>query len=377
MKKQIFILVFVLFSLGMTKSYGQLVPRPITGLSSDALHPVAGIAYNYTITVPTPAGTRAYTWFVTQEQQFINSGILTPIREAVGTGPLIYSAGIGYNNSGTATSNLSITWKSFTYDPTAPVFVVIQVTNSASTPDACATQNMMVYKIIPQNAFTLDIANLDAGASPNIAGNSSAGTYGANIAKCIHDIVGAKYDATAQEGVIYDYGIDYMFFEVVAANFNKSWKPSFTLTGIDANETVTIDWATTKNFASPHPLTLTGTIWASVDVYTTPQVSELVGSAGESIYVRVTLDHSTTTKTYQGLSDEVIILAVDGLTNLDVVAPALKTGDVHNSATLPLPSDLGKEDGYKYDIASQTLKPRPQIDAAATMPTPGLLPVKL
>jgi len=356
MKKQIFILVFVLFALGITTSYGQaLAPRAITGLTSDALHPIAGQSYTYSITVPTPAtGTKAYTWFVTQEPHFIAGGVLTPTRETAGTGPLVQSTGVGYNDETTGTNSLSIVWKNFTYDPTKPVFVVIQV----KATDGCATKNMKAYKIAPVNAFTLDITNLDVdGTTPTSAG-AITGTYGDSFSKCIHDIVDAAFDATGTDGVVYNYGKDYMFFEVVAANFNTSWKPTFKISGIDANETVTVEWAKEKAFTTVHPVTLTAGIWSSADVYTTAAAGGLVGSTGESIYVRITLDH---TNKYQGLNPETVILAVDGTTSLDSATPV---GDVAVAD--------GKEDGYTNDIATQVLKPRPDIQAVA----PALLPGK-
>ena len=367
-----------LIAISFSTAYGQLAPRTITCLSSDALHPVAGTPYNYIIDVPTPDGTKEYTWLVTQDQHFINAGVLTANRENT-SGNLLAVTGTGYNDVTNGTNTLSLTWKNFAYDPNKPVFVVIQVKNDAGS-GACVTQNMKVYKIQPQNSFTLDIANLLPGASPNVAGAIVPG-YGSNIDKCIHDIVDAAYDANAPEGVIYDYGTDYMFYEVVAANFTDSWKPSFTLDGVDANETVTVEWATDKAFTTTHSLTLAAGVWSSADVYNVVPAGGVVGSTGVSIYVRVTLDHSTTTKNYQGLADEVVRLAVDGLTNLNAVAPALPLGDVHyangvQSAGPPVVCNPLIVDGFVNDIAQQTLKPRPAINTGAGMPAPGLLPVK-
>jgi len=373
MKKQILLLIVALIAISFSTAYGQsLAPRAITCLTSDALHPVAGQPYNYVVDVPNPAGTKEYTWFVTQDQHFINAGVLTASRETI-LGNLLAATGTGYNDVSNGSNTLSLTWKSFAYDPTAPVFVVIQVKNDAGG-GACVTQNMKVYKIQPQNAFTLDIANLQSAATPNLAGTLVAG-YGANLDKCIHDIVDAAYDANAPEGVIYDYGTDYMFYEVVAANFTGSWKPSFTLTGVDPNETVTVEWATDKVFTTPHALTLAAGVWSSADVYTAVAAGGAVGPLGESIFVRVTLDHSTTTN-YQGLADEAVVLAVDGLTNLSAI-PAQQLGDIHYEAGATLPAQACPwVDAFANDIATQTLKPRPTINAGATMPTPGLLAVK-
>ncbi len=374
MKKQLLLLVVAIFAIGFTSVYGQLAPRAVTCLTADALHPVAGQSYTYAVTVPSPPGNKEYTWFVTQDQHFINGGILTANRETLPGSTLILATGAGYNNPATGTGSVSITWKSFAYDPLAPIFVVIQVKNTAILPDLCVSQNMKVYKIEPQNSFTLDIANLQTGATPNVAGALVAG-YGVNFDKCIHDIVDAQYDPTIPEGVIYDFGTDYMFYEVVAANFSTSWKPTFTLSGVDAEETVTVEWATDKNFTAPHVMTLAAGVWSSVDFYTVVDPSGTVGAAGESIYVRVTLDHSTTVN-YEGLGDETAVLAVDGLTNLS--APlAQQIGDIHTVAGAILPTQACPwVDLYANDIATQTLKLRPTINADPIMLPGGLLPVK-
>jgi len=165
MKKQLLILFMALIAIGLSTAYGQTVTCPvprvdITCIPGDALHPAAGVPYDYIVDVPTPPGTKEYTWFVTQDQHFINAGVLTLARE-IAPGPIILAAGAGYNDPATATGTLSLTWNSFLYDPLAPVFVVIQVKNDAGA-GGCVTQNMKVFKIEPINAFTLDVVNVDA-----------------------------------------------------------------------------------------------------------------------------------------------------------------------------------------------------------------------
>ncbi len=381
MKKQIFILVLAFFALSFSNAYAQLVPRAVdpTCLPNDALHPMAGILYNYIIDVPAPTGSKKFTWFVTQEKNFLVGGVLTSTREASdGTGTHILTSNGDYNNANSASTTLPITWKSFTYDATNPVFVVVQAINDDGT---CSTKNLKVYKIQPQNGFTLDIANMDKGATPDVAGTFLPG-YGVDFAKCISDPISAIFDPNAPEGVMYNFGVDYMFFEVVAANFSTEWRPSFTLTGIDPNETLKVEYSKDKLFPAAGTVTMTGpansTAIADVLTYTTVNTiaaagGGTVGATGESIYVRVTLTHTTATLNYQGLTAEVVKLAVDGQTQLALATPL---GDVHFSKTVGVGTDCGLEDGFKNDIAQQTLNPRPTINAAAAMPAPGLLPVK-
>ncbi len=375
MKKQIFSLIVAIIAIGFSTAFGQVtcpIPRPIdiTCLPSDALHPIPGTPYDYSVVVPTPPGTKVYTWFVTQDQAFITAGTLTANRETA-PGVHIAASGVGYNNPATGLPTLNLTWKAFVPDPTLPVFVVIHVQNTASTPDACVSMNMKVFKIMPVNAFTLDIANV------SVLGVASP--LEAAIDRCIHDIVSATYDATAPEGVIYDFGVDYLYYVVTAANFSTSWLPSVQLSGVNAQETITaVDWARPDDFAfaTPHAMPLAAGSYTSTDPVTVLDPSGTVGTTGECVLIRVTIDHTAGGLQYQGLTDEIITLAVDGITNLNPVPPATTLPDIHFSSTVPIANAFcGLPDGFQFDLAVQTIKPRPDITAPA-MPAPGLLPVK-
>lgn len=360
-----------IFAISLSSSYGQIVTCPIpravdiTCLPSDALHPVAGTPYDYIVSVPTPIGTKEYTWFVTQDPAFIAAGVLTANRETV-PGTHIAATGTGYNNPATGSPTLSITWKSFVPDPALPVFVVIHVKNTVT--GGCVTNNVKVFKILPVNAFTLDIANVNA------AGVAQG--YETPIDRCIHDVVTATYDATAPEGVIYDFGVDYLYYVVTAANYSTSWRPSVQLTGVNAQETVSaVEWARPSDFAfaTPNAMPLAAGTYTSTNPVTVVDPSGTVGTAGECILIRVTIDHTAGGLQYQGLTDETITLAVDGVTELALATPV---PDVHYSSTLPVANtNCGLPDGFLFDKAVQTIKPRPDITAPA-MPAPGFLPVK-
>jgi hypothetical protein len=344
MKKQLLIVLMAFFAIGLSSTYGQVtcpIPRAVDPvcLPANALHPIAGNPYDYSISVPTPPGTKEYTWFVTQDSTFIAAGVLTANRET-SPGTHIAATGPGYNNPATGSPTLTITWKSFVYDPYAPVFVVIHVKNTASTPDACISNNVKVFKILPLNAFTLDIANVTA------AGVASG--YETPIDRCIHDIVSAKYFASSPDSVLYDFGVDYLYYVVTAANFSTSWKPSVQITGMNVKDSVTaVVWALPTDFAfvTSHPMPRVGITYTSTDPV--PVVNgTFVGSAGECILIRVTIDHTTVGRQYQGLTDEVITLAVDGITAITATPPI---PDVHYSSTLPVAnSNCGLPDGFLF-----------------------------
>jgi hypothetical protein len=373
MKKQLLILFIGLFVTGLTSVFGQnpICPTPravdTTCLNSDALHPIAGVPYAYSVSVPTPPGAKLYTWFVTQSQTFMSGGAITATVEPQ-PGPIVLAAGPGYNDPVTGGPTITITWNSFVYDPTQPIFVVIHVKNTASTPDGCVTNNIKVYKIEPMIAFTLDIANVTkAGVT---------GLYDTPIDRCIHDVVSAAYDPTAPEGVLYDFGKDTLFYIVVAANFDSSWLPSIQLSGVNTEETIeSVQWDYTFAFPTPHNMTFvpaSDTIYTAEDSVIVQNPTMAVGPAGECIFIRVIIDHTNGTRNWEALWDETISLAVDGITKLSAPTPF---GDIHYSSTLPIANILcGQEDDFQFDIAVQTLKPRPDIQG--TTPGGGFLPVK-
>lgn len=374
MKKQILFLVLFVVAVvaGVNKSYGQLAPQAVTCLVADALHPVAGTPYTYSITVPAIVGTKAYTWFVTQEKNLITGSTLTGTRETnAGTGAHVLTSGAGYNDPGTASNTISITWKSFTYDATNPVFVVIQVTNDDGA--GCTTQNMKVYEIVPQKAFTLDIDNLTAAGA-----QVTPLVYGDNINTCMPNIISATWNVASPTGITYNYGTNTFLYEVVAANFLTAWNPSVQLTGVNTKETVTVEWSKDKTFATG-VVTMAGSTvgtaavpevyTSATDVTQTAGVNGFVGSAGESIFIRVTLDHSTATLSYEGDAIQPFTVAIDGIT---VPVSGVPEADVHHTGGVGV---CAVADGFTNDVATQTLLPRPAITSTtvgvAPNPNPG------
>jgi len=366
MKKQLLLVLMAFFVIGLSNTYGQNPICPparavdTACLGSDAMHPVAGVPYTYTVNVPTPDGTKEYTWLVTQSQTFMTGGNLTAIVQPQ-PGPIVLAAGPGYNDPLTGSNTIVITWNSFVYDPTQPIFVVIHVKNTETLPGTCVTNNIKVYKIEPRIAFTLDIAN--------VTKDGVTQAFETPIDRCINQVVSAAYDATAPEGVLYDFGADTLYYIVVAANYDSSWLPSVQLSGLNSEETIdTVQWDYTFAFASPHAMEFvpaSDTIFTSVDSVVVQNPTGAVGPVGECIIIRVIIDHTNGANNYEGLADETITLAVDGITKLSAPTPV---EDIHWSSTVPPANGLcGLADGFLHDIAIQTLKPRPDIQSA----TPG------
>ena len=361
MKKLFTILILVLMA-NVTLVWGQTtavlgglvtcpVPQaiPIAVLPNDALHPVPGTSYTYSVSVPAPVGgTKSYKWIVTQQQTFLTTGVLNITgAEAVGGLHIAAAGAAELNNTITEPTasgeDIDITWKSFIHDAAQPVFVVIYVENNDGT---CTTQNMKVYQIEPVNAFTLDIANVEQ--------TGTVEAYGATYSTCVSNIASAIYDGTVGAlGVIYDFGTDYLFFTVTAANFTTSWDMSLTVTGITGTQAITnVDWAYNN---AP-------TTWAAFTLGTPStvnvQTGSTVGIAGECILIRVTIAHNKE----EVLLPQTITVAVDGVTN--VTLPDLHHVD-------------GVADGFTNDLALHIMKPRPTINSTTpTFPGVDFLPKK-
>lgn len=374
MKKQILFLAFFVLAIllvGTTTVFGQApnltgaagcaTPTPIntTCIAADALHPVPGTDYEYEVVVPTPAGgSFTYHWFVTQDKTFITASALSATPEAVG-GTHIFAAGTGYNSGTNTSEKMTITWKSFTHDAANPVFLVVYVENTVT----CLTDNIEVYIIEPKHAFTLDIENLAADGTKQTDG------YGT----CVSPIVSATYNAGTVE---MDYGTNYMFFTVNAANFTGSWQPSFQtsgagLTAAGTTRAVTaVDWAYPADAQSG---TWNATVSGSANNFTAAGATVTnvaaqaaggtVGATGECIVVRVTVDNNQA----ETITDAEIKLAVDGVM-------ANPTDGTYTNRTYADINDSDcTDDNFDNDVATQNLNPRPDINEV-TPAAPAFVP---
>lgn len=379
MKKQILLLVFFVLAglAGITTAFAQpqdhlttaLSTCPgvtaVTCLTNDAIHPVPGTAYDYTVTVPTPTGTQEFNWFVTQDQTFVTNSVIVAAAEAnTGTGAHIAATGTGYNDPASGAATINITWKSFTHDPALPVFLVIYVQNTAT----CSNDNMQVYIIQPVNSFTLDLANL------GLDGVTHTGLWDG---PCAAPVKSATYDVGTGT-VLMNYGINYLYFAVTAANYTGAWKPSFQISGDGITGTagdrtvVAVDWtypatSTSTTASDWNPTTLTTTDYIADDVVLAQAANKTVGVGGECIVVRVTVDNGR----LETLTPEAITFAVDGTTMTESTAgsgtydtPGF--GDIHwdadGTGTCPW------YDGFTNDVTTQNIMPRPDVQDATTPP---------
>ncbi len=415
MKKQILFLVFAILTISFyNQAIAQtaLTPRTVTclTLSADALHPVPGQDYDYTITVPNNAnftGGMHYRWFVTQDPNFITLQGTPPVPTVTSNIALDGSyfdvdnlAGSGYNLINppyAGQPNINITWRSAGYDRTLPIFLAIMVIGDDGT---CTPNNLKVYKIEPQFAFTLDLANLDGtGALQSDYGYT-------DLENCISDIQSAVYDPTTPEGILYDFGSNTLYYEVSAANWYDRWQLRVEITGLFTgtdDQTVQIDWAYPvrtaaglvdyANISDWNVVTAAGSsdgVYTATELVAPQGATAFVDAAGESIIIRVIVTHGNE---WEGITDQQLTLAVDGVLapedpdNAGTYVPgtpgAIGYGDIHHEAdpdaTLP---DTGCPwyDLFVNDYAFQTILARPEIQSATpAVPGPGnspFLPIK-
>lgn len=351
MKKQVIALVSLLLAINSVV-LGQAIPgtpsKPLTCPLTDPLQPVAGRAYDYSAII-NPTGGTAY-WYATKSTTFITAGVKTATEIlADGTNILTGGAAVISNYRTSAASPTSptttkVTWTSAVLDgvnaTTSPLFMVVEYTGS------CAN-NMKVMQIIPKIAFTVDITNMAHPVAPATIPTTLA--YGAAESQCYANVASAAFNAATGK-IDIDYGVNVLYFEVIAANFTASYKPTLRLTGLQGTQTATIDWGYTNGTYPNNP----GTTNQSGSPITTPQFTVSTNhpktDLGVSIYVRVTIKNNG----WEGLNNDNITLAVEAVDGTLTANKDIQT-DCTISAT---PFE---------DVAMQTLNLRPTVTPGTPM----------
>lgn len=371
MKKQILLLAFFILAIFASKiSYAQdinyiLAPTkvPATALpcaNDDELHPLPGKSYTYTVDINpalVAAGTGYVQWFVYNATDngaaIITAGSIataaSKAEESDGSGIYLLSAPAGvYNDPTNTIASIDLTWKPFDGNQ-KQILLVAYVKGDASCSD-----NIEVYRIIPPFSFTLDIAGLmPDGSLPGAALNAN---------ECVTPVQSASYNGTE---LAMDYGDNYIYYTVNAANFVNSWQPDITIVENLTQSSVAltdITWAypteAVKNDGATPPAA-NGT-WNSI---TTPVLAQdatgVVGKDGEQIVVRVHIDHNKNEN--DANTARTFTLGVDGIM-FDVNA-ASAAAEYTNAALKDLdPSAAGAAcTNVDIDQAIYELVGRPEI----------------
>ena len=355
-----------LFFAGTNTAFGQVVysnyvtgaPACVTAntlncASSAALghlNPTPGVIYNYKIAT-TPAAVGSVLWFVTDQSNIIvgtgPAPVLQPTRDpGAGAGNYILSNGANYNVAG-AGDNIDISWKNF--DGVAnKVVLVAYITGAVGCSD-----NVEVWRIEPKFTFTLDVLSMfDGGTLPSVG----------NVAEeCVSPVESATYDGN---NLTMNYGKNYVFFSVNAANFVGSWMPA--LSAVSTTGTVgTVQWAypleAVKNLAG----VATGT-WNATTVPVNALVGGgVVGTGGECIVVRVEIINAGV-EAPAGVAINTVTLSVDGIMH-DPIANIYTNATLKDLSEGALVTDPCRNN--IPDLADYKILARPDITEVT--PAPG------
>lgn len=309
------------------------------------LNPTPGVTYNYSISTD-PAAVASVLFFVTDVNPVISGGTLTATRDADGgTGNYILDAQDGvYNLAGTAT-DIDISWQWF--DAVAhEVLVVAYVTGASGCSD-----EIEVWRIKPSFSFTLDVLSM--------AYDGTLGTVAVPASECVSPVESATYN---DPNLTMNYGENWVFFSVNAANFSDSWMPALSATITGASTIGAVEWAYPTEAVKP-----VGGIWNPTTVAVDASAAAtngIVDATGECIIVRVEIQHNANGSP-RSPATETVTLNVNGIM-YDVAA-----GDYANLALRDVDEGTTGCDNTKTDKGEFTLLPRPAVTALAPSPFVG------
>lgn len=376
MKKQILLLVLVLLTFGVYKGLAQTItPTPLSSTCIDLnnpLKPVPGNPYTYEVSVPAPVGSNSFHWYVTQDINFVDSYDYNDETATTLPGPFLAAGSAHYNALTPGANSISLTWQSFSLDPTEYLFVVVYVENTATAAPSCTTNNIKVYRIQPAHAFTLDIANVDSAAAAIAA---------ANFPTCVDDVFTAQFDATfgTDGGVVYNYGHNVLYYAVAAANYSGQYNLQAQFTGLQAatpsgtlGQVANIYWDYTPLGEANGPFPVTEGATLDLGEVVAPS-GGTVGQAGQMIYIKVVIHHNSFEAANNAL-EYPYVLAING-TLVDAagnpIAPATDPDaydDLHFADCAP--------DLFVNDRTTQRLMARPTlIDQTDPDPADNFLPI--
>ncbi len=339
MKKQIFILVIAIFA-SVATAFGQNAVKgsaPTALLCTpDAANPIAGQPYDYSAAI-NPAGGTAF-WYATKSTTFTTAGARVATIIPNDGVALSAAAATPYATAITPASDptkVTVTWTSAGLAgidaTTNPLFMVVEYAGPT-----CAN-NIKVIQIIPKIAFTVDIANMKAPVAPATVPTLLG--LGVAESQCFANVASAVFNAGK---VDIDYGVNTLYFEVIAANFTGSFKPTLKLGGLLGSQTATIAWGYTPATAAANAAgggAAPGFDSSQITALVDPTVTNT--STGVSIYVAVTISNHG----YEGLSNEDVTLAVEAV-------DAQGNADVDPDCTTITPYG---------DITTSTLNLRPTV----------------
>jgi hypothetical protein len=187
--------------------------------------------------------------------------------------------------------------------------------------------------------------------------NGTLGTVAVPASECASPVESATYN---DPNLTMDYGENWVFFSVNAANFSDSWMPALSATVTGTSTIGAVQWAYPSEAVKA-----TGGIWNATTVAVDASAAAtngVVGATGECIVVRVEVQHGNN-PTPNGAGDtETVTLSVNGtmydVANNNYTNAALKDVDEVGGSCNPNVTDTG----------NFTILARPTITAVAPSP---------
>lgn len=384
MKKQILILVLFVAAIvaGTSKSYGQYHnsdPRELNCSDTLPLHPRPGMEYEYSVSTPSGDNVPAtnYIWWATKNPNFIDIAAAATNDYADTTFMLnqtageLLSVGTPYGYIG-RDSTMTITWSpeilaATEYQADTLNWQTASATNPTPTFVAVlakgeCTNNLEVYEIDPQPAFTVDITNINPDDGTIVA-------YDSIVDQCTDEVQSAIYNPVS-DSLVMDYGADTLYFEVVATNFVNNWYPYFVVeSGLVENQTADISWYRSLSAAISDSTAIESisTAWTAANVASADTIEGTVAissdpgqdiSQGVSIFVKVVIHN------YDYELDGQDVAATGGYSEFRLSLDGRddnNTGewDLANNLDVDNCSPVGAPDGD--DEAIHRILPRPTI----------------
>lgn len=293
MKKQLIISAIFILAVfaGVTNSYGQAC--------DDALNPMAGKKYTYSVEVNPTGGT--FDWFVTSDLKLATATAIPSGTGAAATDVIV--AGTGYNLPTSTTASIDITWTAKAVaDANLPTpvkyYLVVKYTTSC-------TNNIKPWRIKPINLFQIDVENV----------NSTGAAY-AEICRVgfVDAIIGAD------DKVTYDFGENALYLKVTARNFTGSWTPKIDMSKITpiitSPQTLkSIEWSLTTTFSGTSNFDLATGV--ATTVVPDKGLDNITTGDDEFVYIKILI----TDGKFEGLADQTFPLnlsATDIAGNNDV-----------------------------------------------------------
>lgn len=335
MNKKIILLVGLACTM-VGFSYGQATQTAKKGSTAtpiacvgDPLHPIIGTTYEYTAIADAAHAGGKYHFFATNLTEFVTNGALNTTGAYTDGSQLFVKSGT-YNLE-EDTGKISLSWSSSSGSKS---FLVVKYTDD----DNCKNDNLKVFKIEPKNAFSIEWRNIKDIAKPLDSTNFVKDV----VDVCLSSVKSATYNTT-EDKMEYDYGEQPLYYELIASNYDKSFKPSFKVSGLDQSQEAELYWGYSKDDISNK---VTGDLSTKVELQEIVADSGADPKEGVSIYLKLVVKN----KTHEGIADQEITIAADATTGANSIKD-VKT-DCSGDET-----DFGK-------TIIQKLKARPEITAA-------------